>query len=211
MAKRAYSNGYPSVTEVLNVLRKPALEIWYKINTPQFIKAESAKGLAVGRTIHESIENYISTEEVRMQTDFPDEVTFALKSFALFHKENKSIKLKEAICELPLTSELYKFNGTIDCIPYPLILDWKTGKAKDSEVPPVYDEYKTQTATYVKLYNENNEKKINEALVVPIAKDKVAYNIYRMKEKEIDERFNEIFLPAFTILNYQKKAAFADL
>ena len=210
MAKRNYpNNGFPSVTDVLGVLRSIALEMWFKNNTPEFIARESAIGREVGTEIHEAIEQYIQTGEAALETKHTEEAQNALSSFALFCKENKHIKLKKA--ELALTSETYKFNGTIDCIGDPLIIvDWKTGKRKNEERPPVYSNYKDQVSAYVYLYNDNHAKKITEALIIPIAKDAVSYNSYRLTEQEIDFRFHEIFLPALKIYNAQKQRSFAD-
>ena len=38
-----------------------------------------------------------------------------------------------------------------------------------------------------------------------IAKDKIAYNTYKMDELEIRGYFNEIFLPLLGIYNFKKK------
>jgi hypothetical protein len=216
---RAYENKYPSVTTILGVLRKPALEYWFKNNTIQFINRESAKGKSVGTDIHKAIENYVLTGEMKVETEYPDEVTNALNSFALFRKENRAIQLQWS--EMALTSEEYKFNGTIDCIANiveqavgethsgirltPIILDWKTGQAKEKETPDIYDEYKYQVSAYVKLYNEVQKQDIKEAIIVSVAKDKVAYNTYKLNEEEINDCFNEVFLPALRILNYQRR------
>lgn len=207
MAKRNYDNKYPSVTTVLSVLRKIALEYWFKVNTIEFINRESGKGKQIGTDIHNAIENYILTETIKIDTEYPDEVTFALKSFMKFRKEHLNIKLKWS--EMTLTSEKYKFNGTIDCIGHienvPLILDWKTSTCKEKEIPDIYDEYKYQVAAYVYLYNEiNPSDHISEAIIVSIAKDKISYNKYHITKQEIDNCFNEVFLPALKILTYQR-------
>jgi hypothetical protein len=115
---------------------------------------------------------------------------------------------------MALTSEKYGFNGTIDCvgavvgqspaIDMPILLDWKSGKAGEKDKPDVYDSYKVQVAAYVYLYNEINPvHKIWSAVIVAIAKDKISYNTYFMNSREIDDCFNEVFLPALRIWNYQ--------
>lgn len=206
---RDYDNSYPSVTTVLGVLRKIALEYWFKNNTIEFINRESGKGKTVGTDIHKSIENYILTGQATVDTQYPDEVTNALKSFILFKKENSHIELK--LSEMALTSELHKFNGTIDCIgkdgDSPIIVDWKTGSCKEKEKPDIYDEYKYQVAAYVNLYNQTHSAQefINRAIIVSIAKDKIAYNTYTMEWEEIFGCYEEVFLPALRILNYQRR------
>lgn len=204
MARRNYENDYPSVTGVLDVLRKIGLENWFKFNTLKFINEESSKGKLIGTQIHDAIQSYIETGSAKVDTEYNEEVTNALKSFMEFRKAYPLINLKNA--ELPLTSEIHKFNGTIDCIGENLILDWKTGKCKEKDSPDIYDEYKYQVSAYVYLYNEINKTNINKALIVSIAKDKVAYSTYEMTEQEINDCFNEVFLPCLRICNYKKNA-----
>lgn len=203
MAKRAYENKYPSVTQILGVLRKAGLEYWFKVNTLEFIERESSRGKEIGTQIHEVIQSYIETGEAKIDTQYAEEVTNALKSFMLFRKENPEIVLKKS--EIALTSEKYKFNGTIDCVGEGILIDWKTGQAKDKEKPSIYDEYKYQVAAYVYLWNEVNNSNIEKAVIISVAKDKIAYNKEEMTKQQIGDCFNEVFLPALRILNFQKR------
>lgn len=203
MPKRAYDNKYPSVTQVLDVLRKVGLEMWFKHNTIEFINAESSKGKLIGTQMHEAIQSYIETGEAKIETEYDIEITNALKSFIEFRKTIKELPLKRA--EIALTSEQHKFNGTIDCVSDGILLDWKSGKCKDKDKPDIFDEWKYQVAAYVYLYNENHNDKINKAIIVAIAKDKIAYNTYEMNEQEINDCFNEVFLPSLRILNYKRR------
>lgn len=200
---REYLNKYPSVTTVLGVLRNIPLEWWFKSNTLEFINRESGKGKKIGTDIHNAIEHFVLTGELKVDTEYVDEVTNALKSFALFRKERPEIALKWS--ELALTSEKYKYNGTIDCIGDGILIDWKSGNAKEEEKPAIYDSYKVQVSAYVYLYNEVKNENIDKAIIVSIAKDKVSYNTYEMCKKKIDDCFNEVFLPALKILTYQRK------
>lgn len=202
MAKRNYDNNFPSVTQILDVLRKPELEYWFRMNTPEFCNEESKRGKEIGTTIHEAIQSYIETGTAKIETTYAEEVSNALKSFMKFREANSSFPLKRA--EIALTSEKYKFNGTIDCLSDNLILDWKTGKCKDEEKPKIYSSYKYQVAAYVKLYNEFYAKNIERAIIVSVAKDKIAFDTYVMDKKEIDKCFKNVFLPALKILNYTK-------
>ena len=128
----------------------------------------------------------------------------ALNSFIKFRKENPDIKLE--LAEVALTSQAYGFNGTIDAPNPPLLIDWKTSNCKDKDSPPIYDESKYQVSAYVYLWNENNpENKIEKAIIVSFAKDKIAYNMYFMEKDEIKESFEEVFLPALRIYNFQKR------
>lgn len=204
---RDYQNTYPSVTTVLGVLRKIALEYWFKTNTFKFITEESNKGKVVGKDIHTGVETFIQTGKMKVETEYPEEVTNALKSFALFLREHPELRLQWS--EMALTSEKHKFNGTIDCVGFindkMVILDWKTATCKEKEKPDIYDEYKYQVSAYVHLFNENNpETIVKDAVIVPVAKDKISYNFFPLCEEEISDCFNEVFLPALQILNYQR-------
>lgn len=206
-ARRQYDNAYPSVTQVLDVLRKVGLEMWFKFNTIEFINAESAKGKLVGTQTHDAIQSHIELQEVKVETEYPDEVMNALKSFMLFRKEHPEIKLHKS--EMMLTSETYKVNGTMDCLGeidgVQVVFDWKTAQAKDKDRPDIYPEYKTQVSAYTKMYNEVNGTNINRAFILSLAKDKVAYNLEELTSQQIEDNFNEVFLPALKILTYQKR------
>lgn len=205
-AKRQYNNDYPSVTEILGVLRKIGLEMWYKFNTAKFCNEESEKGKLIGTQIHEGIHNLIQTGKIEVKTEYAEEVTNALKGFVEFRKAHPEIKLINS--EIQMTSEDYKYNGTLDCIAENgalIIVDWKTGKCKDKDKPDIYEEYKYQVASYVKAYNEINKANVNKAIILCLAKDKVAYNEYTMEEAEINEHFNNAFLPALKIWNHQHR------
>jgi len=204
--RRQYDNAYPSVTTILGVLRKIGLENWFKYNTAKFCDEESEKGKLIGIQIHEGIHSLIQTGEIKVATSYIEEVTNALKSFVEFRKVHPEIKLKNS--EIQMTSEVYKYNGTLDCIAENdalIIMDWKTGKAKKKDKPDIYDEYKYQVAAYVYAYNEINKTNINQAIILSLAKDKVAYNDHLMNEKEIKECFEEAFLPTLKIWNYQNR------
>jgi len=204
---RLYQNDYPSVTQVLGILRKIGLEVWFKVNTAQFCNAESKRGREAGTDTHKVIQEFIDTGTAKIETEYPEEVTTALKSFQLFTKDNPNLKLEKS--EIPLTSETFKYNGTIDCIGdlsgKMILVDWKTSKAKDKDKPVIYDEYKYQVASYVFLHNEVNKTTIQDAIIVSIAKDKIAYNDYIMKAEEIKDCYEQVFLPALKILNYQNQ------
>lgn len=231
MANRQYNNPYPSVTQVLGILRKIGLENWFKYNTAKFCDEKSRKGREIGILIHQAIHDYITTQEAKIETIYVEEVSNALKGFIAFTKEQPDYKFINS--EIMLTSERYKFNGTTDCLVEKdgilWIADWKSSEAKKKEKPDIYDEYLYQVAAYVYLYNEvkntvavsnsitgdtfyleevDVDKKIQpieNAFILSLAKDKIAYNYRIMGRKEIDDCFNEVFLPALKIYNHQKK------
>jgi hypothetical protein len=205
--KRDYDNDFPSVTQVLDVLRKPGLEMWYRVNTPQFINEAMSKGKSIGSATHEAIETYINTGELKVDTEWPDEVTMALKSFVLFKKEHPEVKLTKS--ETKMTSSKHSFNGTMDIMGeidgMKIVGDWKTTAAKDKEKPEIYDEAKTQVSAYRELYNEVFNECVGRAFIVSLAKDKEAYSFEIIENKEINDRFENIFIPALTIKSYQRR------
>ena len=210
--KKIYDNSYPSVTGVIDVLRKKGLEFYFKANLPEWLEAESKKNLSIGSTIHSLIQSHIEKEKIEIETEYLDEVKTALKSFFLFKKDFPQIKLKKA--EISLTSEKWKYNGTCDCTGTEgtelLLVDWKTSKCdvgtkKEKEVPVIYPEHMYQAAAYVVAYNEQMKTNIERARIIAIAKDKICYNTIILLKKSMDEMFNEVFLPALRILSYQTK------
>ena len=202
MAKRQYDNNYPSVTQILSVLRKVGLEMWFKYNDGKWCDQESKRGRESGTDIHNAIEQFINTGKASVDSQYVEEVTNGLNSFTLFRKEHPEIEVHTS--EVALTSKAYGYNGTIDAPEPPILCDWKGGNCKDADKPRIYDEAKSQVAAYVKLWNENNPSAlIKTAHIVALAKDKVAYNIYTMEQEEIDEWFNEVFLSALKIKNFE--------
>ena len=207
MAKRNYDNDYPSVTQILGVLRKAGLEAWFKYNSITQINKESEEGKLIGQQIHDAIQQHIEQEEVKVETQYGEQVMNALNGFMLFKKEHPEIKLKKA--EMPLTSEKYGYNGTLDCIgkigEALILLDWKTGKAKEKDTPPIYDEYRYQTSAYAKAFNETQEGQVEKVFILALAKDKVAYNFEELPMTDIDVMFEQVFLPALSIYNYERR------
>jgi hypothetical protein len=203
MAKRNYDNDFPSVTQVLDVLRKIGLEMWFKFNTPEEIARLTKKALTIGTQTHEAIETFIKTGELKVDTEYPDEVANALQSFVLFRKEHPEFMFQ--LSETPLTSVKHGFNGTIDCPNPPFLFDWKSTEKKDKKELPIWDEWITQTSTYAALWNEMMPNKVTTAYVVALAKDCIEYRLHKIELDEINDRFENIFLSALKIKNYSLK------
>jgi hypothetical protein len=205
--KRAYDNDFPSVTTILGVLRKVGLENWFKFTPLHQIQKESEEGKTIGTQIHEAIQQHVEEQEVKVATEFTEQVMNALKGFMQFKKDHPEIKLRKA--EMMLTSLKHGYNGTLDCIGIIgedlVLLDWKTGKAKSKDIPDIYDEYRYQVAAYVKAFNETQEGQVRKAFILSLAKDKVAYNFQEIAMNDVDEMFERVFLPALSIYNYQRK------
>jgi len=202
----------PHVTSVLGCLRRPALEMWFKYNTAAFCDAESNRGKEIGKTIHSAIQQHIEQAEMKFETEYPDEVKNCVKSFFAFKKTYPKIKLKKA--EMPVVSKKHGYCGTLDCLATDsgelLIIDWKSGKCnvgekKETEFPKIYEEHEYQVAAYVTAYNEQEKADIEKAGILMLAKDKVAFNYLMLHKPVMDSILHEVFLPALSIYNYQKK------
>lgn len=208
----------PTVTQVLGILRKIGLEMWYKQNTSEFCDAESKKGREVGSIIHSIIQGSIEQEEVRFETEYDKEVMFCLKGLAKFKKEHPELKFKRS--EVEVISKKHGFLGHLDCLGEEkkelVLIDWKTGKcdvgkvsksglSKEKDLPPVYPEHMYQVAAYVAAYNEQERANIEQARVIVFAKDKAVYNYLPIHKTVLDRMFREVFLPALSIYNYQKE------
>lgn len=208
----------PSVTSVLGILRKVGLEMWFKQNSAEFCDAESNRGKEVGKIIHSIIQANIEKTEIRFETEYVKEVEFCLKGLAKFKKEHPELKLKRA--EVEVVSEKHGFMGHLDCLGTEgkelVLIDWKTGKcdvgkvsksglSKEKDVPPIYPEHEFQVSAYVFAYNEQMNANVKKARILCLAKDKPVYNVMSLSENAIRERFEEVFLPALKIYNFQEK------
>lgn len=202
MAKRKYDNKFPSVTGIISQLSSFGLMEWFKRTPYDQIIAEGKRAKEIGHDIHTAIQNYIETGNAAVDTSYPDEVVMALNSFVAFRKDFPAIKLMRS--EKELTSLKHSYNGTIDCLGEGILLDWKSAKAGDKDKPAIYDEARIQCSAYVHLVNEMEGTNYDRAMIVSIAKDKVAYNTYEMNKEEIEGYFNNIFLPLLGIYNFKQ-------
>jgi len=202
--KKGYK--YPSVTTILGVLRKPQLEWWFKVNTPEFIETETEKAKAIGTAIHEAIFNHIERTGIDTETKYPDEVNICIQSFMKFKREHPEIKMTKS--ELKIEHPKLKYSGTLDCVAeidgQPAILDWKSGQYKDKDELPIYNESLYQVSAYIKSYEKMFNLKIKKGIVVYFGKDKIGYNFIELDEKKIKKNF-EIFKHCLKIYYLQKK------
>jgi len=195
---------FPSVTTILGVLRKPALEYWMKVNTAEFCDAESNRAKEIGTALHDAIFQHIGRTGIDTTTQYPEEVGICIQSFMIFKQEHPEIKLTAS--ELKIESVKNKYSGTLDCIAEingtPILLDWKTSKKELK----VYPEHYFQIAAYIRAYEEQHKIEIKKGIVVEIGKDAVGYNIGIIEGDKIDMAF-DIFKNCLKI--YYKSKEFA--
>lgn len=146
-------DGYPSVTEIINVLDKPGLCMWYgKYGTAECnkIKNESAK---FGTNVHSLIEAFLTGQPggVLPVDEMPTAEEMAC--FSSFQQWYNTSGLSP-ICMEPEESVKSKFGfqGTWDFIGRKdgtiLVADWKTSNQ-------LYDTVGLQLAAYAQLYGES--------------------------------------------------------
>jgi hypothetical protein len=207
MAKRDYpDNGYPSVTGVIGQIPSFSLIHWFKKTPYNEILETSKRGKEIGTQMHNCLQDFCETGKAKIDTEYPEEITFALQSFQLFRKENPNLVLKKA--EIKMSSDKYGVNGTTDILIEKsgvlCLGDYKSSKVKDDEEkPPIFDEAKTQASAYVKMSNDVMNASIEEAVIISLAKNKIAYNYYELSKEEIDSEFNEVFLPLLKVWKYK--------
>jgi hypothetical protein len=140
---------WPSVTQVINVLDKPGLCMWYgKLGTAECnrIKNESA---TFGTNVHEMIETYLS-KTVSDKVYTPEE-TKCFENFADWYRTSglEPISMEP---EDSVKSKLFGYQGTWDFIGRKdgkiLVADWKTSNQ-------LYDTVGLQLAAYANLYGES--------------------------------------------------------
>ncbi len=203
MAKRDYpDNGFPSVTQVIGQLQSFGLMEWFKRTPYVQIIEESKRGREIGTQMHTVLQEFCETGQAKIETEFPEEITFALKSFQLFRKEHPEFILKKA--EIKISSEKYGVNGTTDILAERngvlWLGDYKSSKVKEGEEkPPIFQEAKTQVSAYVNMYNDVMKTSVENAVIISLAKNKEAYDYYEIGAEEIKGEFEEVFLPLLRI------------
>jgi RecB family exonuclease len=200
--KKKYENDFPSVTQILSVIEKPALKYWYINNTKEFIDEELRKAKDVGSQIHELIEKYIKGETPEISTQYYEETKNAALSFLEFKKAYPTLNFLET--EVSLTHSAAHYNGTIDAIAKDsdgntVLLDWKTGKCKDEIAPPFYETMLLQVSAYMALLcDDRGNNKDAYALVISLGKDKVGYNVMKIPYVQLYLFFN-VFIKALEL------------
>jgi hypothetical protein len=143
--------GYPSVTQVINVLDKPGLCMWYgKLGTAECnkIKNEAAK---FGTHVHTLIEHELTVAALPLDFEPTPEELACVTNFIEWYKTSNltpiSMEPEDAVI-----SKTYGYQGTWDFIGRKdgtiLVADWKTSNQ-------LYDTVGLQLAAYAQLYGES--------------------------------------------------------
>ncbi|MBK5190958.1 MAG: hypothetical protein JJE19_05645 [Methanosarcinales archaeon] len=144
----------PSVTTILQLIPKPALEIW-KQREPAW-RQISEQALKVGSLVHEAIDAYLKGDNLRLGEVLSTRCDEIEKPFSAFlrWKENSGFK--------PLSNELgiwskRGYAGTADMIGHInsklYLVDLKTAKR-------IYPDYLLQVSAYRHAYEERTGERI---------------------------------------------------
>lgn len=177
-SRRIYKNiggiKVPGVTTILGVLNKPALLEWAWKLGKEGIDYKTVRDTAasIGTICHFMCECYLKGQEADL-SEFPkDQVSLAENGFIKFldYWEKSGFTVIET--EIPLIHETLSFGGTLDIVCKDkegrfVLLDLKTSKA-------LYPEYWSQVSAYKKLWNLNNDDKIERNIIIRIGKEEIA-------------------------------------
>lgn len=194
----------PGATTVLGMLAKPALMHWsWQLGLEGLdYRKHRDKAADIGTLAHYLIQCDITGEEPDLTAYSPEMVDKAENCLISWYEWRKSHKIIDAISEKQMVSEQYGYGGTADCICYlngiPTLLDFKTGKG-------IYPSMLVQLAAYRQLIIENGLW-CGQAIILNIGRDETeAFKTRKVTSGEMDELFNEIFLPALRIYRANKK------
>lgn len=168
---------YPSVTQILGIIRKPFLETWRgKWGNRLCDKKLKAAG-AIGTLFHSSVELLAQGVGVNTTNRRVNAMAGRMKEWLAEHE------YQPEVAEFKVLSKKHKYSGTLDAIGYVkdfpgelVILDWKSGAG-------IYPEMSLQLAAYAEAYREQTGIAIKRGLIVQVSKDKPQH---KLKTKEYD-------------------------
>lgn len=173
---KKYSHGYPSVTEIVDIIDKPGLRYWYGKYGTRECEEKKRQSQKIGHTVHKAIERFVrgaSFDEVSEGLTNDQRVMLSYLTDWCSKNKPKPIHMEGA-----LYSHEYKFAGTPDLVcniagrKTPVLVDWKTDsvprdKAEERER---IAKYLWQMAGYSIAYEETHGVLINTGLIVRASK-----------------------------------------
>lgn len=176
----------PSVTQVINVIDKPFLKLWYgKHGTAECQRILKASQ-ETGKLVHSAIEAYFRGDAL------PDLPAKEAAMFALMRTWAIESRFTPVELEVHVMSEQFGYHGTADTLGSfdggPLVIgDWKTSSG-------IGDDYGIQLAAYAQAYKEQTGKEVTEGFIVRVdkkgAEAKVPFEVKRFTELP---RYFEVF------------------
>ncbi len=191
----------PGVTTVLGILAKPALVSWANRLGLQGIDSTKFRDKAadVGTITHLLIMAHLTRKEIDLTEYSQQDIDTAQHCMMSYHEWEKAHKVEPLLVETPLSSDIYGYGGTPDCLAKVNgeleLLDFKTSTA-------IWNDYFYQLAAYRQLCIEKGYKDLNRARILRFGKDGDAGFEDRLITK-FDNEF-ELFLHCLSIYNLLK-------
>ena len=161
-------NKYPSITTVLSILSREAIQRWRERVGEEEANRISRVASSRGTKIHNIIEKYIANDPEYLQGEMPHNIQ-TFKDIQPIVDQNLS---KIYSIEAPLYSKHLGVAGRVDCVGVwngkDSIIDWKTSRKEKKK--EWISSYFMQAAAYAIMWEERTGRPIKQ-LVVAIAGD----------------------------------------
>jgi len=161
-------NKYPSITTVLSILSREAIQKWRERVGEEEANRISRVASSRGTKIHNIIEKYIANDPEYLQGEMPHNIQ-TFKDIQPILDQNLS---KVYSIEAPLYSKHLGVAGRVDCVGVwngqDSIIDWKTSRKEKKK--EWISSYFMQAAAYAIMWEERTGRPIKQ-LVVAIAGD----------------------------------------
>ena len=161
-------NKYPSITTVLSILSREAIQKWRERVGEEEANRISRVASSRGTKIHNIIEKYIANDPEYLQGEMPHNIQ-TFKDIQPIVDQNLS---KIYSIEAPLYSKHLGVAGRVDCVGVwngkDSIIDWKTSRKEKKK--EWISSYFMQAAAYAIMWEERTGIPIKQ-LVVAIAGD----------------------------------------
>lgn len=182
-------NTYPSITTVLSILSREAIQKWRERVGEEEANRISRVASSRGTKIHNIIEKYIANDPEYLSGEMPHNIQ-TFKDIQPYIDSNLS---KVYSIEAPLYSKHLGVAGRVDCVGVwngkDSIIDWKTSRKEKKK--EWISNYFMQAAAYAIMWEERTNRPIKQ-LVVAIAGDAGPQIFVEDRDDWTDELINTI-------------------
>lgn len=158
-------NKYPSVTTVLNVLSKAAIQEWRNHIGEEKANKIMRSSSSRGTNAHKVIEKYIWNQENYLNGSMPDAIELFKEIQPILDEKVDNVRMIEG----RLWSDELKVAGTVDLIAewdgVLSSIDWKTSLKNVDEDHPKLLKYKLQGTAYAKLFEERTGINVPQVVI----------------------------------------------
>ena len=158
-------NRYPSITTVLAVLSKAAIQEWRNRVGEETANKITRSSSSRGTNAHKVIEKYIWNQENYLNGSMPDAIELFKEIQPVLDEKVDNVRMIEG----RLWSDEYKIAGTVDLISdwdgVLSAIDWKTSLKHVSENHPKLEKYKLQGTAYAKMFEERTGIEVPQVIV----------------------------------------------